>query len=91
MLIRMNRGKYALCTALPGVFMACITFWAGYLQVRDIYIPNAQYLLAALVVLAMVLMLVVFIGAFRKWSQLLKLKSEHVDYYGETVKELVDR
>jgi len=42
-------------------------------------------------VLAMVLMLVVFIGAFRKWSQLLKLKSEHVDYYGETVKELVDR
>lgn len=91
MLIRMNRGKYALCTALPGVFMACITFWAGYLQVRDIYIPNAQYLLAALAVLAMVLMLVVFIGAFRKWSQLLKLKSEHVDYYGETVKELVDR
>nr|WP_262708203.1 carbon starvation CstA 5TM domain-containing protein [Sphingobacterium alimentarium] len=91
MLIRMNRGKYALCTALPGVFMACITFWAGYLQVRDIYIPNAQYLLAALAVLAMVLMLVVFIGAFRKWSQLLKLKSEHVDYSGETVKELVDR
>lgn len=91
MLIRMNRGKYALCAALPGVFMACITFWAGYLQVRDIYIPNAQYLLAALAVLAMVLMLVVFIGAFLKWSQLLKLKSEHVDYYGETVKELVDR
>lgn len=88
MLIRMNRGKYALCTALLGVFMACITFWVGFLQVRDIYIPNDQYLLAGL---AMVLMLVVFIGSFRKWSQLLKLKSAHVDYYGETVKELVDR
>ncbi len=91
MLIRMNRGKHALSTALPGVFMACITFCAGFLQVRDIYIPNDQYLLAGLAVLAMVLMLVVFIGAFRKWSQLLKLKSVHVDYHGETVKELVDR
>src|SRR5690606_22743032 len=28
MLIRLNRGKYALCTAIPGVVMAIITFWA---------------------------------------------------------------
>jgi len=91
MLIRLNRGKYALCSAIPGVFMAIITFWAGYIQVMDIYIPKQQYLLATLAVVAMVLMLVVFVGAFRKWYQLLKVKTSHTDFYGETVKELVER
>lgn len=91
MLIRMNRGKYVLCTAIPGVFMAAITFWAGYLQVMHIYLPNKQYLLAGLAVLAMVLMLLVFIGAFRKWSSLMKTKTTQIDYYGEQVKELVER
>lgn len=91
MLIRLNRGKYALCSAIPGVFMAIITFWAGYIQVMDIYIPKQQYLLATLAVVAMVLMLVVFVGAFRKWHQLLKIKTSHTDFYGEAVKELVER
>lgn len=91
MLIRLNRGKYALCSAIPGVFMAIITFWAGYIQIMDIYIPKQQYLLATLAVVAMVLMLIVFVGAFRKWYQLLKIKTSHTDFYGETVKELVER
>ncbi|MCJ7934967.1 MAG: carbon starvation protein A [Chryseobacterium sp.] len=91
MLIRMNRGKYALCSAVPGVFMAGITFWAGYIQVTSIYIPKEQYLLAALAVTAMVLMLIVFIGAFRKWYELLKITTTKTDFYGEQVKELVER
>lgn len=91
MLIRMNRGKYALCSAIPGVFMAIITFWAGYIQVTAIYIPKEQYLLASLAVVAMVLMLIVFIGAFRKWYELLKIDTVKIDYYGEQVKELVER
>lgn len=91
MLIRLNRGKYALCSAIPGVFMAIITFWAGYIQVTDIYIPKGQYLLATLAVVAMVLMLVVFIGAFRKWYELLKITKSETDFYGESVKELVER
>ncbi|MBV8326199.1 carbon starvation protein A [Chryseobacterium sp.] len=91
MLIRMNRGKYALCSAIPGVFMAIITFWAGYIQVVSIYIPKEQYLLAALAVTAMVLMLIVFIGAFRKWYELLKINTMETDFYGEQVKELVER
>lgn len=91
MLIRLNRGKYALCSAIPGVFMAVITFWAGYIQVTTIYIPKGQYLLASLAVIAMVLMLVVFIGAFRKWYQLLKINKSETDFYGEQVKELVER
>ncbi len=91
MLIRLNRGKYALCSAIPGVFMAVITFWAGYIQVTTIYIPKEQYLLASLAIIAMVLMLAVFIGAFRKWYKLLQVKTSETDYYGETVKELVER
>lgn len=91
MLIRLNRGKYALCSAIPGVFMAIITFWAGYIQVTSIYIPKGQYLLASLAVVAMALMLIVFIGAFRKWYQLLKINTSEIDFYGESVKELVER
>ncbi|WP_294287378.1 carbon starvation protein A [uncultured Chryseobacterium sp.] len=91
MLIRLNRGKYALCSAIPGVFMAIITFWAGYIQVTSIYIPKGQYLLASLAVIAMLLMLVVFIGAFGKWYQLLKIDKAETDFYGEQVKELVER
>ena len=90
MLLRMNRGKYALCTAIPGVFMAIITFWAGYLQIKDNYLPNEKYLLTTLAIVAMSLMLLVFIGAFRKWIKLIKTKTSVVDMYGESVKELVD-
>ncbi|MBB6369013.1 carbon starvation protein A [Chryseobacterium shigense] len=91
MLIRMNRGKYALCSAIPGVFMAGITFWAGYIQVTTIYLPKEQYLLAALAATAMILMLIVFIGAFIKWYQLLQIRTTETDFYGEPVKELVER
>jgi len=89
MLIRLNRGKYALVSAIPGIFMAIITFWAGYLQVADIYLPKGQYLLASLAILAMLLMAFVFVGAFRKWYKLLGIPTEHTDSYGERVKELV--
>ncbi|AZA80323.1 carbon starvation protein A [Chryseobacterium sp. G0186] len=91
MLIRMKRGKYALCSAIPGVFMAGITFWAGYIQVTAIYIPKGQYLLGVLAATAMILMLIVFIGAFRKWYHLLKINTTEIDHYGEAVKELVER
>ena len=90
MLIRLNRRKYALVSAIPGIFMALITFWAGYVQVADIYLPNEQYLLATLAILAMLLMAFVFIAAFRKWSQLMGTHAEQTDLYGEQVKELVN-
>ncbi|QNL51779.1 carbon starvation protein A [Olivibacter sp. SDN3] len=91
MLIRLNRGKHALCAAIPGVFMAFITFWAGYIQVTTMYLPEGEFLLAILAIVAMILMLIVFVGAFRKWYQLLKMNSQEVDFYGENVKELVER
>ena len=89
MLLRMNRGIYSLCTAIPGVFMAIITFWAGYLQITSAYLPKEQYLLATLAIIAMVLMLIVFIGAFRKWIALIRIKTTVKDAYGEDVKEVI--
>jgi carbon starvation protein len=91
MLIRMNRKKYALCAAIPGVFMALITFWAGYGQVVKMYLPKGQYLLAFLACIAMALMFIVFVNTFKRWYQLSKMKADQVDYYGDTVKELVER
>jgi carbon starvation protein len=89
MLLRMNKGWYALCTAVPGLFMVIITFWAGFLQIRDNYLPGNKYLLAILAVIAIGLMLFVFVQAFIKWIKLIKLKTSVVDEYGDNVKELV--
>ncbi|QRY59923.1 carbon starvation CstA family protein [Sphingobacterium siyangense] len=91
MLIRMNRRKYVLFAAVPGVFMAVITFWAGYLQVVQGYVPKGQYLLAGLAVAAMSLMAIVFIGTFKKWIYLAQRKEQVKDQYGEVVKEIVER
>jgi len=91
MLIRMNRGRYALCSAIPGVFMAVITFWAGYEQVSKVYLPKGQYLLAVLAILAMLLMLLVFVNTFKRWFKLLKINTGETDLYGDRVKELVER
>lgn len=90
MLLRMKRGAYSLCAAIPGVFMAVITFWAGYIQVTHDYFPKEQYLLGSLAIVAMVLMLVIFIAAFKKWIYLIKLNTSVIDEYGEEVKELVN-
>ena len=89
MLLRMNRGKYSLCTAIPGLIMVVITMWAGYIQVTGSYIPNGQYLLATLTIIAMALVLAVLVGAFRKWIYLINIKGTVIDAYGEEVKELV--
>jgi Carbon starvation protein, predicted membrane protein len=89
MLLRMNKGWYSLCTAVPGVFMAIITFWAGFLQIRDNYLPDNKYLLTVLAIIAMCLMMFVFVHAFIKWTKLIRMKRTVTDEYGENVKELV--
>lgn len=91
MLIRLNRRKYALCAAIPGIFMAFITFWAGYEQIVKIYLPKEQYLLAVLAFTAMLLMLIVFLNTFRRWRVLLSRQTLELDYYGDYVKEVVER
>ena len=85
MIIRMNKAKYAWCTAVPGIFMAVITMWAGYLQITGNYLPTGKYLLAGLGVVIMCLMVVVFAGAFLRWKELLAMQTTTVDSYGDTV------
>ncbi|MCA6071325.1 MAG: carbon starvation protein A [Endomicrobium sp.] len=99
MFLRMNRGKLALTTAIPGIFMAIITLWAGYIQVFGSRLPNGnfssgyfakgQILLGVLGMAVMVLMIIVFIRAFKKWAELIKIKTLKTDEYGESVKEIV--
>ena len=88
MLLRLNRGKYTLAVAVPGIFMVVVTFWAGYLQVFDQYLPQNQTLLAVLGLLVMFLMIVVLAGAFRKWVHLMRIKTCVEDEYGEQVRAL---
>ncbi len=90
MLLRLNKAKYAWMTAVPGIFMAIVTMYAGYLNVFNNYIPKAQYLLATLGIIIMVLMLIVFASAFRRWNELLKIHKPIKDEYGEVVLALAE-
>jgi carbon starvation protein len=70
--------------------MACITIWAGYLQITGVYIPQGKMLLTTLGCIILLLMLLVFIGAIKRWFELLKIKTTTVDAYGDTVRVVVD-
>ena len=89
MIIRMNKAKYAWITAVPGVLLAFITMWAGYLNVVDNFWPKKLYLLATLSIFIMILMVIVFVGAFRRWAELLQVKTTVWDEAGDKVLEVV--
>jgi carbon starvation protein len=88
MIIRMNKAKYAWITAVPGVIMAFITLWAGYENVMNFF-PKKLYLLGTLAVVIMLLMVIVFVGAFRRWAELLQVKTTVWDEAGDKVLEVV--
>lgn len=88
-LLRMNKGKYAWMTGVPGVFMTIITFWAGVWLILYQYWPAEKYLLVFLSALVMIMMLFVIIGTLRRWRQLIKMKGLTRDPYGVEVKEVV--
>jgi len=85
MIIRMKKGKYAAMTAVPGTLLAAITLWAGYDNVVGNYLPKGEYLLVSLSVMIMVLMVIVFVGTFRRWFELLHVNKAVVDDFGEQV------
>jgi carbon starvation protein len=90
MLLRLNRGRYVWATAVPGLFMAAITFWAGSLQLVNVYLPRKEYLLAACALVVMVLMLIVFVAAIARWLELLRIPTTVVDEFGENVLATVE-
>jgi carbon starvation protein len=90
MLIRCGKARYAWITALPGFFMIPVTLSAGYLNITRNYIPKGLTLLAVLSVILMLLMVIVFIEAFRKWYELLRVRELVPDKHGEMVLEVVE-
>ena len=72
MLIRLERTKYAWTTAVPGVFMAFVTVYAGYLNITENYLPKGNYILAVLSIIIMALMIV-----FRGDIQAMVRASQH--------------
>jgi carbon starvation protein len=85
MIIRMNKAKYAWITAVPGIALACITMWAGYIQITQMYIPQGRVLLAALGCIILCLMVIVLIGSIKRWIELLQIRITTVDAHGDTV------
>jgi carbon starvation protein len=85
MLIRMGKAKYMWVTAIPGIFLAFVTMYAGYLNVTVVYLPKQLYLLAALASIVMAMMVVVFVGTIKRWFELLQVKERVKDVWGESV------
>jgi carbon starvation protein len=81
----MNKAKYAWVTAVPGICLACITMWAGYIQITTMYIPQGRILLASLGCLVLGLMIIVLVGSIKRWFELLQIRTTTVDAYGDTV------
>jgi carbon starvation protein len=89
MLIRLGKAKYAWVTAGPGLVMMPVVMWAGYLNITNNFLPKGLYLLASMSVILMVLMTIVFIEAFRRWSYLLGIRELVTDRHGDRVLALV--
>ena len=89
MLIRLDKAKYAWVTAGPGLLVYPIVMWAGYLNITGNYMPKQLYLLATLSGVLMFLVTVVFIAAFVRWNELLRIENRLTDQFGDKVLALV--
>lgn len=85
MLIRLGKAKYAWVTAVPGLLVFPTVMWAGYLNITGNFMPKQLYLLASMSVILMVLISIVFVAAFRRWSELLKIEQHVTDKFGDKV------
>lgn len=85
MLIRMGKARYAWVTAAPGIFLAFVTMYAGYLNITTMYLPKEMYLLAILATIVMAMMIIVIAGAIKRWNELLKIKERAQDTWGDMV------
>jgi len=89
MIIRMGKARYAWITAVPGLSLAGVTMWAGYLSVVNNFLPKGLYLLSVLAITVMVLMVIVMVGAIKRVMHLLKIQKTVPDQYGEPVLDVV--
>ena len=85
MLIRLGKARYAWVTAVPGIFMIPVTMTAGYLNIANNYLPKGLWLNVVLSIVLMILMTLVFLEAFWKWYELLRVRAPVKDKYGDLV------
>lgn len=85
MLIRMGKAQYAWVSAIPGIFMAVITMYAGYLNIMTNFLPKEKYLLAGIAAVIMFMMVIIFATTFKRWFDLLDIKKKVVDKWGDEV------
>jgi carbon starvation protein len=60
------------------------------LNIFNNYLPQHNYLLAFLGLIIMILMVIVFAGAFKRWAILLKIQEKKIDSYGDRVLALTE-
>jgi carbon starvation protein len=90
MLIRMGKAKYMWVTAVPGIFLAFVTMYAGYLTISGVFLPKQLYLLATLASIVIAMMVIVIIGSFKRWYELLQIKERVKDIWGDIVITPID-
>jgi len=73
LLIKMGKRKYMWITAIPGLAMIPITFYAGYLNILNYLTMHSPqgYLLTGISIILMILLALVLFEAIYKWYDLL--------------------
>ncbi len=89
MLIRLGRKKYIWVTLAPGISLAFMTIWAGYVNITVYYLPKHHYLLAFLCGFIILLIFVIMACAGFRMKKLLGLRKTVTDEWGDTVLEKV--
>jgi carbon starvation protein len=69
--LRVSRPRYALATALPMVFVLVTTMWAGWLNIRNNYLPAHSYLNAVLTAAMMLMAVAITVLAAASWARVL--------------------
>ncbi|WP_410509228.1 carbon starvation protein A [Methanosarcina hadiensis] len=90
MILAMGKGKYALVTAIPGLFLIPITFSAGYLNITTNYLPKGLYMLSFMSGILMILTAVIFIEAFKKWYGLIHSRGKPFNGSGSIIPVKID-
>ncbi|MDR2140375.1 MAG: carbon starvation protein A [Deltaproteobacteria bacterium] len=85
MLIRLGRLRYAWCAAIPGLFLATITIWAGYKQIFENYLPKSRLVLSVFGLTILILMIFILARSIVRWGELLRIKTTQIDAYGDRV------
>jgi carbon starvation protein len=59
--------------------------YAGYLTITGVFLPKQLYLLASLASIVMAMMIIVMVGSFKRWYELLQIKDRVQDVWGDMV------